>query len=83
LITERPDMVEKYTKETRAALSKLRTDATLRANLETVLGEPITPEKIDAILKDNASIAAFSERLAKIFGKKDKANSYYIYFTRT
>ena len=71
LITERPDMVEKYTKETRAALSKLRTDKTLRENLSTVLKEPITTEAIDAILKDNASIAAFSERLAKIFGKKD------------
>jgi hypothetical protein len=71
LITERPDMVAKYLKETRAALSQLRTDKDLRENLSTVLKEPITPEAIDAILKDNASIAAFSERLAKIFGKKD------------
>jgi len=71
LITERPDMVAKYLKETRAALSQLRTDKDLRENLSTVLKEPITSEAIDAILKDNASIAAFSERLAKIFGKKD------------
>ena len=71
LITERPDMVAKYLKETRSALSQLRTDKELRENLSTVLKEPITPEAIDAILKDNASIAAFSERLAKIFGKKD------------
>jgi hypothetical protein len=71
LITERPDMVAKYLKETRSALSQLRTDETLRNNLGTVLKEPITPEAIDVILKDNASIAAFSERLAKIFGKKD------------